>query len=197
MTSTGWKPWALIPIGSSHSISVHHVLELDVLPLSFDLVEIFDSISGCAELNQHHRSFFDGYIPIILQVKHQLPYRKGDKLGVFPEEIKVFRDFHGGEVVWKTAERPKNVETAGLWLRLLGWQQVHKHRQHNLLELDEELLVDHILCLWVRLCLLEVSDVDLEHWADQPVADRPDVAPGWVECLLHVGPQLEDQVKSH
>ena len=42
-----------------------------------------------------------------------------------------------------------------------------------------------------------VSDVNLEHRADQSIANGPDVAPGRVQGLLNVRPQLEDQLEAH
>ncbi len=175
--SSAWRhAWTLI--NCSNTILVHHICKLDVLFLSLDLVKILYCIPRSAKLDENHRGLFDCNVPIILKIKHELPNWKWHKLWVFAEEFEIFGDFDLGEVIREPTEGTQDVQTSSLGLWFLRGEQVQEHRQHYLLQFTKVLLVYWISRL---VCLRhEISDIYLEHWADQTITDWTDVTPGWV-----------------
>ena len=59
---------------------VEHLLEDLVFSVNLAFVEVLNSISRRAKLYQDDRSFLDGDVPVILEVKNQLPNRQTDEL---------------------------------------------------------------------------------------------------------------------
>jgi hypothetical protein len=68
-------------------IPLQHLCEPFVLILFLNFVEIFNSVARGAQLDEHHWGFFDGDVPVILEVENQLPDLQGDVLRVLPIEF--------------------------------------------------------------------------------------------------------------
>ena len=207
---------------------IEHLLEDLVFFLNLALVEIFDSLTRSAELDEDDWCLFDRDIPVILQIEYELPNWQAYKLRISLEELKIARDLHLWKVVAQSTNRSENVETSSLWLGLLRAEQIEHHRDDKVSELQiefilfEELLVQvfellrdfrvafpFLLAVSFRLLpdtvskwrvgqvSVAITDIYFQHRADQAIADWANVAPGRVQSILDVGPQLVDDFETH
>lgn len=89
----------MISIIQSKSIALKYLVKPFLLTIFLYFIKISNCTSRRTQLYQNYRSLLDSDIPVILQLKHQLPQLTANKTRVFLEKVHILRDFNLGEVI--------------------------------------------------------------------------------------------------